>query len=210
MRCGRNMNRLNWWIGFSLIAMCMVLVSGCHSGPPWQTKNISGLMPTLKFTLTEANRDIQVQAKDYRGHILLVYFGYTHCPDVCPLTLSRIKTVLTKLGEEAKAVRVLFVSVDPKRDTLPELKQYAEFFGPEVVGLSGTQSELRTLTKKYRVTYGYDKPDARGNYNVSHSSAVYVFDRLGEARLLIRPDDSIAAMTTDLKRLLTESKQQQS
>ena len=202
------MNRVNGRFGYLAIVMMMLLVSGCHSGPPWQTKNITGLMPRLAFTMTEANRDIQVRAKDYRGHTLLVYFGYTHCPDVCPLTLGRLKTVLAKLGDEAKAVRVLFVTVDPKRDKLSELKRYAEFFGPQVVGLRGTQPELRALTKKYRVTYGYDKPDAHGNYTVSHSSAVYIFDRKGEARLLIRPKDSIAAITSDLQRLLTENSQQ--
>lgn len=186
------------------ILLCILLLSGCDSGPPWATKNITGLMPPLKFTLTEANRDIPVQAKDYRGRILLVFFGYTHCPDVCPLTLSRIKSALAKLGEEAEQVRVLFVSVDPARDTLPELKRYVEFFGPQVIGMSGTQESLRALTKRYRVTYGYDKPDARGNYNVSHSSAIYVFDRKGEARLIIRPQDSITAITADLQRLLAK------
>jgi len=200
------MAKLKW--RFSFPFFLMIVISACHSGPPWQTKNITGLMPTLTFSLTEANRNIQVHATDYRGHVLLVYFGYTHCPDVCPLTLSRIKSTLAKLGSEANTVRVLFVSVDPKRDTLSELKRYSEFFGPQVRGLSGTQAELRALTKKYRVTYGYDKPDAHGNYNVSHSSAVYVFDPKGEARLLIRPEDTITAMTADLKRLLAESGQQ--
>jgi protein SCO1/2 len=203
------MTRMSWRCGYIAIALILMLVSGCHRGLPWQTKNITGLMPRLAFTLTEANRDIQVGAKNYRGQILMLYFGYTHCPDVCPLTLGRMKAVLAKLGDDAKAVRVLFVTVDPRRDKLEELKRYAEFFGPQVVGLRGTQSELRALTKKYRVTYGYDKPDAHGNYNVSHSSAIYVFDRQGEARLLIRPNDSIAAITSDLKRLLAEGRQQQ-
>lgn len=188
-----------------MCAICLVLlVTACHSGPPWETKNITGLMPQLKFHLTEANRDVAVQAKDYRGHVLFVYFGYTHCPDVCPLTLSRLKSVVAKLGELAQQVQVLFISIDPGRDKLPELKRYTEFFGPQVVGLRGDQAELRALTKRYRVTYGYDKPDAHGNYSVSHSSAVYVFDRKGEARLIIRPKDSVAAITADLKRLLAE------
>jgi len=182
----------------------MLLLAACHSGPPWETKNITGLMPPLAFKLTEANRNIGVQATDYRDHVLLVYFGYTHCPDACPLTLSRLKSALAKLGEQAQQVRVLFVSIDPGRDKVPELKKYATFFGPQVVGLRGSQAELRALTKRYRVTYGYDKPDAQGNYTVSHSSAVYVFDRTGKARLLIRPKDSIKAITSDLRRLLAE------
>ena len=186
------------------LLLSVLTLTACHHGEPWATKDISGLMPRLTFHLTEANRDRPVQATDYRGHILLVYFGYTHCPDVCPLTLGRIKSVLTNLGAQAQQVDVLFVTVDPTRDKLPLLKRYTEFFGPQVWGLRGDQSELRALTKRYRVTYGYDAPDTHGNYNVSHSSAVYVFDREGEPRLIIRPQDSIAAITTDLKRLVAE------
>jgi len=182
--------------------MLVLGLSACDSGPPWHTKNITGLMPILNFDLTEANRDIPVNGSDYRGHYLMIYFGYTHCPDVCPLTLGRLKTVLARLGDKAAAMRVLFITVDPGRDKLPELKRYAEFFGPQFVGLRGGDRALRALTKQYRVTYGYDKPDAHGNYNVSHSSAVYVFDDQGEARLIFRPDDTLEAMTADLQRLL--------
>lgn len=204
------MSRSKRRILFSLCTLGLgMLLSACHSGPPWETKNITGLMPRLAFTLTESNRDKLVHATDYRGKYVLLYFGYTHCPDVCPLTLSRLKLVLSKLGPAAQRVRVLFVTVDPKRDHLSELKRYSEFFGPHVLGLRGTQTALRQLTKMYRVTYGYDKPDAHGNYNVSHSSAIYVFDGKGRARLLFRPTDSVAAITADLKRLLAENPRSQ-
>jgi len=193
------MSRIHPWL---VITMLVLGLSACDSGPPWHTKNITGLMPTLNFDLTEANRDIPVHGSDYRGHYLMIYFGYTHCPDVCPLTLGRLKTVLARLGDKAAAMRVLFITVDPGRDKLPELKRYTEFFGPQFVGLRGSHRALRALTKQYRVTYGYDKPDAQGNYNVSHSSAVYVFDDQGEARLIFRPDDTLEAMTADLQRLL--------
>jgi protein SCO1/2 len=190
------------WV--SLVCSLGLLLTACHGDSPWATKDISGLMPPLEFTLTEANRDKVVHATDYRGKLLLLYFGYTHCPDVCPTTLSRIKNAIDKLGPEVEEVRVLFVSVDPKRDSTQQLKRYSEYFGPQVRGLRGEQQELRALTKRYRVTYGYDKPDAKGDYNVSHSSAVYIFDRHGEARLLVRPDDPATAIATDLKRLLAE------
>ena len=189
--------------GMLLLGM-LLLVTACHKEAPWATKNITGLMPTLSFTLTESNRNKPVHAEDYRGDILLLYFGYTHCPDVCPMTLSRLRNALAKLGDEAKHVRVLFVSIDPNRDSVEDLKRYTEYFGPQFLGLRGDQATLRELTKKYRVTYGYDKPDANGDYNVSHSSAVYVFDRDGEPRLLIRPKDTAASISIDLKRLLAE------
>jgi protein SCO1/2 len=92
--------------------------------------------------------------------------------------------------------------VDPARDTLAQLKTYAAAFGPQVVGLRGSDTELKALTKRYRVTYGYGKPDAHGNYEVSHSSAIYVFDRQGKVRLLAGPGDNALVITADLERLL--------
>ena len=181
-----------------------LLLAGCHRGEPWATKDISGLMPDLAFQLTEANRHKKVGAADYHGQIVMMYFGYMHCPDVCPTTLTHLGSAVKALGTQASEVRILFVSVDPKRDTLPDLSRYANYFGPQVVGLRGEQTALRKLTKRYRVTFGYDKPDANGDYNVSHSSAVYVFDRNGKVRLLVRPTDKTAAITRDLKRLIVE------
>jgi protein SCO1/2 len=180
-------------------------ISGCgQNNEQWSTKNITGLMPALAFNLTETNRNKPVTAEDYHGKILLMYFGYMNCPDICPTTLKHLQNALTPLGKLASQVQVLFVSVDPKRDTVSELKSYTEFFGPQFVGLRGNQDALQKLTKRYRVTYGYDKPDVEGEYTVSHSSAVYVFDRHGNVRLLIRPDDSVAAISHDLKHLLTK------
>lgn len=196
------MNQINTKFIYVVLVFLLASLTACNRGAPWQTKNISGLMPTLAFNMTEANRDLPVTASDYRGHFLLMYFGYTHCPDVCPLTLGRLKAAIARLGDDADLLRVLFVTIDPSRDKLPELKRYVGFFGPQFIGLRGSEAEMRALTKKYRVTYGYDKPDAHGNYNVSHSSAVYVFDTQGEARLLFRPTDKIDAMVADLKRLI--------
>lgn len=192
---------------FSLILLSLLIVlSACHHKSLWETKDISGLMPRLAFTLTESNRDKLVHATDYRGKYVLLYFGYTNCPDVCPLTLSRLKHVLANLGQAAQQVRVLFVTVDPKRDNLAALKRYSEFFGPHVLGLRGTTKALRKLTKMYRVTYGYGKPDAHGFYTVSHSAAVYVFDPEGRARLLLRPTNTVEQITHDLRRLMGLSK----
>ena len=182
-----------------------MLISACSKDEHWATKNITGLMPQLKFSMLESNRDKPVQSEDYRGEVTLLYFGYTHCPDVCPLTLGRIKSALAHVGVAARHIRVLFVSVDPSRDNQAVLKSYTQYFGPQFIGLYANQAELRELTKRYRVTYGYDKPDKDGNYNVSHSSAVYAFDRKGEARLLIRPTDKVSAITKDLKHLLEQS-----
>ena len=182
------------------------LLAACgQSAPPWGLRDISGLMPPLDFTLTEASDGATVHGKDFRGKVVLLYFGYTHCPDVCPTTLALLSHAVKTLGTSADQVRVLFVSVDPARDTLDQLKTYAAAFGPEFVGLRGSEAELKALTRRYRVSYGYGKPDASGAYEVSHSSAVYVFDREGEIRLLIGSIDSAAVITGDLQRLLAET-----
>jgi len=189
-----------------LIVLLVSLLSACgQNEPPWGLRNISGLMPSLDFTLTEASDGATVHGKDFRGKVVLLYFGYTHCPDVCPTTLALLSHAVKALGTSAVQVRILFVSVDPARDTLAQLKTYAAAFGPEVVGLRGSEDELKAFTRRYRVSYGYGKPDSRGAYEVSHSSAVYVFDREGEIRLLIGSTDSAPTITGDLQRLLAET-----
>ncbi|MGA7800112.1 MAG: SCO family protein [Gammaproteobacteria bacterium] len=164
--------------------------------------NVSGLLPSLTFTLTDSANGRVVHANAFRSRIVLLYFGYTHCPDVCPTTLAELSRAVRELGPAADQVRILFVTVDPRRDSLSVLKEYAKAFGPQVVGLRGDRSELVALTKRYRVSYGYGKPDANGNYTVSHSSAVYVFDRQGDARLLGKPTNHLADYAHDLKELV--------
>jgi protein SCO1/2 len=124
---------------------------------------------------------------------------------VCPTTLALLNHAVKALGANADQVRILFVSVDPARDTLAQLKTYAAAFGPWVVGLRGSEADLREFTRRYRVSYGYGKPDASGAYEVSHSSAVYVFDREGRIRLMIGSTDSAPTITGDLQRLLAET-----
>jgi protein SCO1/2 len=202
MRLRRALAPLLPGLRLALLVVAGLLAACSRSQTPWGLKDISGLMPPLDFTLTDAGNGATVHGKDFRGKVVLLYFGYTHCPDVCPTTLSLLGRAVAALGNDAAQVRVLFVSVDPARDTLAQLKTYAAAFGPQVVGLRGSDTELKALTKRYRVTYGYGKPDAHGNYEVSHSSAIYVFDRQGKVRLLAGPGDNALVITADLERLL--------
>ena len=161
-------------------------VTGLAAAPAfaWNSTDLSGAMPALQFTMTRASDGKTVTAADFKGNIVLLYFGYTFCPDVCPTTLLNLTTMLKSLGKDADAVRVLFVTVDPGRDTLSVLKEYAGAFAPQVVGLRGTPDELATLAKRYRVSYSVT-PAADGHaYEVTHSSAIYVFDRAGNIKLL--------------------------
>lgn len=162
-------------------------VTGLVTATPafaWNSTDLSGALPALQFTMTRASDGKTVTAADFKGKIVLLYFGYTFCPDVCPTTLLNLTTMLKSVGKDADAVRVLFVTVDPGRDTLSVLKEYTEAFAPQVVGLRGTPDELATLAKRYRLSYSVT-PAADGHpYEVTHSSAVYVFDRAGNIKLL--------------------------
>ena len=187
--------------GIAGVLLVITLFSACSKSEPWKLKDISNVMPDLQFTMTDQSGRL-VHGKDFRGQVVLLYFGYTHCPDVCPTTLTTLAQAVRSLGADAKAVRVLFVTVDPKRDTQALMKQYVRAFGPEFVGLRGDQQQLEELTRRYRVKYGLGKPDAEGNYEVSHSSAVYVFDREGHVRLLSMEADSATSISHDLQRLV--------
>jgi protein SCO1/2 len=186
-------------------AILATLLAACaRSGPPYALKNITGLVSPLEFHLTDQDGR-PVTAADYRHDIVLLYFGYTECPDQCPTTLTTLADALHALGPQASQVRVLFVSVDPRRDTTAVLKRYVGNFGPQFVGLRGDQAELTRLSRRYRIAYHYEKPDQYGNYEVDHSSAVFVFGRNGRARLLALSDNTPQQIASDLRRLLSNS-----
>ena len=193
---------LSRWLGHwprmaaALVALAGALaIAGCTADAKWHATDLTGAMPPLAFTMTSAKTGKTVTADDFRGKVTLLYFGYTFCPDVCPTTLANLTTALNKLGSKADDVRVLFVTVDPTRDTLPVLKQYAEAFAPEIVGLRGTDDQLAALAKRYRVAYSVTPESGDQPYTVSHSSAVYVFDQTGKIRLLV---SSLATATPDI------------
>ncbi|MAX32859.1 MAG: cytochrome c oxidase assembly protein [Halomonadaceae bacterium] len=188
---------LKWLFPFLL----SVLLAGCED-PNWHTSDISDIMPDLDLSLMDENGQ-QVEEDAYTGKTTLLYFGYTHCPDVCPTTLARMTAAIKKLDESARDdIQVLFVSVDPERDTPARLRQYTDVFGPQFIGLTGSTEQLDELTNRYRVSYSYGDKDANGNYDVSHSSGIFVFNEQGDARLLMRNSDPIPSMVSDLKRLM--------
>jgi protein SCO1/2 len=188
-----------------LIASIALLASlaACSRQEPWTLDNITGLMPSLKFSLMN-DAGQPVNAFDYRGKLVLLYFGYTHCPDVCPTTLATLARAIRDLGPDAARIRVLFVTVDPARDTAQVLKRYVAAFGPQFIGLRGDDDALESAAKRYRVAYSRERPDAQGDYTVAHSSAVFIFDGNGKPRLLATGSETSAAITQDLRRLLAQ------
>jgi protein SCO1 len=188
--------------------LSLALLTGCNNDAKWHAMNVTGSSPALSFTMTRASDGKEVTAADYRDKIVLLYFGYTYCPDICPTTLSNIDHILTRLGPAAAQIQVLFVTVDPNRDTTKQLKTYTAVFGPRVEGLRGTPDQLAALARRYRVVYSVTPATKDHPYEVTHSSAIYVFDGSGAARLLIpslattQPD--VAGSAADLKRLVEE------
>jgi protein SCO1 len=192
-----------------LVAGTLALpVMGCDRKTQFHGEDISGSLPRLEFTMTDAMTGAAVTAADFRGKVTLLYFGYTLCPDFCPTTLTNLAAALKDIGTQADQVRVLFVTVDPNRDSLPALKRYVALFAPQIVGLRGTPDELAALGRRYRVAYSVTQAGNGHAYQVTHSAIVYVFDQDGNARLLVssmatqKPD--IDGTAQDLRTLIAQ------
>jgi protein SCO1/2 len=182
-----------------VLALTLALIlAGCSkpAADKWHMTDISGGMPKLNFELRR-DGDIVETGNTYRGKVVALFFGYTHCPDVCPATLANLTEMLAKVNNPD--VRVLFVTVDPDRDTWDVMHNYAAAFSPQVVGLRGSPNALAGLARTYRVAYAVKKGPP---YEVMHSNAVFFFDRDGRTRLVTTDTSDAAAMAEDVKRLL--------
>jgi protein SCO1/2 len=187
---------------FTTTLFAMALAS-CGLPSQAQMTDITGVMPALSFHLMRSNDNAAVGAESYRGKAVILYFGYTHCPDECPTTLANLASVLKRLGPQANDVRVLFVSVDPARDTSPILKSYVQAFAPEIDGLRGSDDAVAALARRYRVIYSVT-PESPGHpYLVMHSASVFMFDRNGRARFVTMSTDHTAEIATQLEKLLS-------
>jgi protein SCO1 len=154
------------------------------------------------FTLEDGSGKT-VTDRDFHGRYLLVYFGYTFCPDVCPTTLNAVAAAFDKLGAKADKVQALFITVDPGRDTPKVVQQYAAAFSPHIMGLTGTPDEIARVAREYRVYYArHQDPDAPGGYTMDHSSILYLMGPDGHFIEPIRADQTGAAMAADLSKAL--------
>lgn len=194
---------MNVFKGGLTAVILILLLAACSKQEPTRLTNISGLIPDLEFELTSEDNKL-VTAKDYLGSTVAIFFGFTSCPEICPTTMHQWSSILKKIGEQGKSVKVLFISVDPDRDTPEKLKKYTDTFGVSFIGLRGEDAVIKELTKRYRVTFGYGDKDADGNYEVSHSGAVFVFDKFGKARLLATQSTPAVDIIEDMKVLLAD------
>jgi len=189
---------------FERFASILLAISLASCGLPSQAQitDITGVMPALAFHLTRANDNAAVSPDSYRGKVVILYFGYTHCPDECPTTLANLASMLKRLGPQANGTRVLFVSVDPARDTSPILKSYVQAFAPQIDGLRGSDDAVAALARRYRVIYSVTPDSAGQPYTVIHSASVFVFDRNGRARYVTMSTDHTEEIAVLLEKLL--------
>src|SRR5690625_160626 len=168
-----------------------------------QSPTSRGLMPDLKFSLQGAN-DQTITQDDFQGKVVMMFFGYANCPDICPTTMAQLAEVMEKLGDEAEKARILFVSVDPHRDKPDMLQAYVEAFDDRyATGLSGSEKQIADLARRYRVAYQIEKPpaDHPNRYEVAHSRGIYIFDQKGKARYLASDSESVNALIETVQKL---------
>jgi len=192
-----NMNVLK----LTFILLLAMLLYACSEPLNWNASDITGMMPDLDFSLIGPDGEV-VESKSLQGKPVLIFFGFTSCPDVCPTTLTQLSVVMKKLGPQADDVQIALVSVDPNRDTAQVMKRYTASFGPWLLGLTGSDQALTTLRKTYGVYAAMESSDDKGAYNVMHSAAVFAFDAKGRARLLISDVTDSDAVVADIKQLI--------
>jgi protein SCO1 len=166
----------------------------------WHGTHLSPPLPAAAFTLE--SEDGPVSLSDFRGQAVVLFFGYTSCPDVCPTTLLRLGDALEQLGDAREDVQVVFVSVDPERDTPRRADRYAKAVDPSFVGLSGTPEEVARVASQYGIYYAKAVGSEATGYLVDHSATVTVLDRRGRVALLWSPDVEAGPMAEDLRALV--------
>ncbi|KAF0163919.1 MAG: electron transport protein SCO1/SenC [Rhodocyclaceae bacterium] len=177
------------------------LLAGCSEPTHFVSTDLSAVDWGKDFNLTDHNGKARRLA-DFQGKAVVVFFGYTQCPDVCPTTLSIMRETMRLLGDDAKRVQVLFVTIDPARDTAALLAQYVPAFDPSFLGLYADEKTTAAVAKDFKVFYAKQPGSTPGSYSVDHSTGSYAFDPQGKLRLLIRHGESPANVAADLKLLL--------
>ncbi|MFI4904251.1 MAG: SCO family protein [Burkholderiales bacterium] len=186
-------------------ALCAVLVlalAACAPSPPkFLASDITGSDFGHGFTLPDTSGKVRTLG-DFHGKVVVMFFGYTHCPDVCPTTLAELAQTMQSLGADADRVQVLFVTVDPARDTPDVLAQYVPAFDKRFVGLRGDADALAATAKEYKVIYQKQPGPTPGSYSMDHSAGTYIYDPQGRLRLYVSYGQGPEVFVHDIKALL--------
>jgi protein SCO1/2 len=169
----------------------------------FQNTDVTGLAYGREFSLPDHNGK-QRSLADFKGKAVVVFFGYTQCPDVCPSTMAEMSAVMKQLGPDADRVQVLFITVDPERDTPQLLSQYVPAFDPRFLGLTGDKAAIDKVVKEFKVFYQKVPGKEPGSYTMDHTAGSFVFDPQGRIRLFVRHGQGADPIAHDLKILLHE------
>ncbi|MCS6844582.1 MAG: SCO family protein [Caldilineales bacterium] len=178
-----------------------MLVTGCAAPYQYHGLYLESPKPAADFTLTGAGGR-PVSLSDFQGKVVLLYFGYAFCPDVCPTTMTEVAKAVQALGKRAEDVQVIMISVDPERDTPDRLAEYVAYFDPRFIGLTGTPDEIADVATLYGIFYEKHEGTAATGYLVDHTATVTVVDRQGRVRLVWPFGTTGEDMASDLKQLL--------
>lgn len=181
------------------LVLLIVGLSACTKKEPFLATDITGSALGGELGLPDFNGQVRHLA-DFRGKVIVLFFGFTHCPDICPTTLSEMAATMKRLGKRAEEVQVLFVTVDPVRDTPELLAKYVPAFHPRFLALRGTEAQTQELASKFKVFY--QKYGDGPNYSIDHSSGTFIFDKEGRLRLLVSYGAGEKILTHDIGMLL--------
>ncbi|MFL9926546.1 SCO family protein [Herbaspirillum lusitanum] len=187
-----------------LLAATATLLQACGGKPELKFNNtdVTGLGYARDFALTDHTGKPRTLA-DFKGKVVVMFFGYTQCPDVCPTTMVEMANVMKDLGPQADKVQVLFVTVDPERDTQEILSQYVPAFDKRFLGLYGDQAATEKVAKEFKVFYQKVPGKTPGSYTMDHTAGSYVFDPEGHIRLFIKHGQGAEPLAQDIKLLLS-------
>ena len=190
-------------LGLGLLSLLIIGVLGCSPKPSFKNVDITGSTAFANnFSLLDTNGNTKTMA-DYKGKVVVVFFGFTQCPDVCPTTLTEMDEALKLLGPKADKVQVIFITVDPERDTASVLAQYVPAFNPRFIGLRpADEAGLEKLARDFRIYYKKVPGSKPGSYTMDHSAGSYVFDQNGQLRLYIKHAQGPEVLAHDLKNIL--------
>jgi protein SCO1/2 len=188
--------------GAALVASTASLVAACsESKPQFSAIDMTGADYAKDFNLPDQDGRMR-SLKDFAGKVVVLFFGYTQCPDVCPTTMTELAQVKKQLGADGDKVQVLFVTVDPERDTPEVVKAYMANFDPSFIALRGSPEQLAAMAKDFKVFYKKNEGKTPGSYSMDHSAATYVYDTAGRLRLYARYGSGPQALASDIRLLL--------
>lgn len=183
------------------IALGALLLAACNQQTGFQGSDVTGSRFGRDFHLTDHTGKPRALA-DFRGKVVVIFFGYTQCPEECPTTLSRLAAAMQKLGSDAARVQVLLVTVDPERDTREVLSQYVPVFNPTFLGLYGDAAATAEVAKEFKVIYQKQPGQTPGTYTVDHSAGTFIFDPDGKLRVYVGYGQGPDVFVHDIKELL--------